>query len=261
MTMKNIRLLFLAISAVVIGSAHATPAISITVTPSLAPNAFGSPNWPGYVSNAVTALYNGFSAFGSASSPDYYSAVTGPINVKDNIVTGFNSWRGDANPGGDYGAAFAGEYGNRLHFGVVIEGHGVQFSISEMSFDSHSSDAGDGLGFGFAAGSYGYSNDYVGVIHGPSGDTFITSGPNTQLVDEIVGRGSGNAYAVYSTDPGATNQEKIDLAASAIGPYSYTGTYAIEGVTGSATVNAVPEPFSMAALGFGALAVLRKRRK
>ncbi len=260
--MKHIRLLLPTLSLFVISSAQAIGGPpTITVTPSLAPNAFGSPNWAGYVGNAVTALYNGFSTFGSPSSPDYYAAVTGPINVKDNIVTGFNSWHGDANPGVDFGAPFAGEYGNRLHFGVVINGHGTQFAIADLAFDAVSSDPLNGLGFSFSAGSFNYSSSYMGVIHGPSGDTFVTSGPNTQLVDELVGRGSGNAYAVYDTDPGATEQDKIDQAAANIGYYSFTGTYTLDGGSGSATVNAVPEPMSLTALGLGALAFLRKRRR
>lgn len=243
-------------------AAPAMAQITITVTPSLAPNAFGSSYWPTYVSNAVGALYSGATTAGTPNTPGYYAPITGPINVRDNIVTGFVSWRGDADPATTYGAAYGSEYGNRVHFGVVIDGHGQQISIADLAFTASSSDAGDGLGFSFVTGSYNYSSDYMGVIHGSSGDTFVTSGPNTQLVDEIVGRGSGNAYAVYSTDPGATNQDKIDNLAAQLGAYDFTGTYTIDGVAGSATVQAVvPEPASLGALCIGALAMLRRRRK
>ena len=198
------------VPAMLAGFTAAQAQITIDVTPSLAPNAFGSPNWNGYVSNSVYALMNGLSTYGSAGSPDYYSTIIGPIQARDNIVTGFNSWRGDANPGVTYGAAYAGEYGTRVHFGLHIDGHGTQFSIADMSITMSSSDPGNGLGWTFAAGSYNYSSSYVGVIHDPSGDIFVTSGPNTQLVDELFARGSGNAYDVYMSDPGATPQDKID---------------------------------------------------
>lgn len=267
--MNTYRLLSGVTALVFAAAASAAPGsgITVSVTPSLAPNAYGSSYWGGYVSNAVNALYTGASTYGSPGDPAYYQAVTGPINVKDNIVTGFNSWLGDANPGTDFGANYANEYGNRLHFGVKIEGNGTQISISEMGFTAASDDPGDGLGFSYGPGSYTYSSDYMGVIHGPGGDTFITSGPATQLVDEIVGRGSGNAYAVYSTDPGATNQDKIDIAASQIAPYNFTGTYYLvdsNGTqigSGNANVTAVPEPASMVILAAGGLGFLRRRKK
>ena len=47
-------------------AAHA--AVSITVTPSLAPNAFGSPSWSAYVGNAVSAIENGQTSLGSGAS-------------------------------------------------------------------------------------------------------------------------------------------------------------------------------------------------
>ena len=43
--------------------------ITITVIPALAPNVYGSPNWNAWVSNATTAIANGYSSYGDPSSP------------------------------------------------------------------------------------------------------------------------------------------------------------------------------------------------
>jgi len=264
--MKIVRISFACLSAALAFVAQAQ--ITIDVTPSLAPNAFGSPYWNDYVSNAVTALMNNDGTYGNPALPSYYSKITGPIPIQDNIVTGFNSWLGDANPGTDFGPNFANEYGNRVHFGIHIDGHGQQFSISQLQLIGSSSDAGNGLGFEFGLGTYNYSSSYVGVIHGPSGDTFITSGPNTQLVDEVYGRGSGNAYAVYLSDPGATNQDKINNFLATLSPYSFTEQYTLFYSGGSnplafgeGSVQLVtPEPASLIALGIGAVSLFRRRR-
>jgi hypothetical protein len=236
--------------------------IEINVTPSLAPNAYGSPSYDQWVSNAIYAEENGLTSYGDPTSPTYYSAVSGTIPLSSNIVTDFNSWLGNANPSATYGAAYANELGNRLSFGLDIQGNGQLFSISELSFSATSTDSGDTLGFSFGQGSYSYSSSYVGIIYGPDGrggadETFVTSGPSTQLVNEIVSRGSGNADAVYSTDPGATDQDKIDnfiqsMEATDPGAFDFTGTYTLtptegDAVDGSATVViATPEPASWA---------------
>jgi hypothetical protein len=216
---------------------------SIVVSPSLAPNAFGSPSFSTYQSNAVYAINNGLSSYGDPSSPTYYEQITGPVSVASAIVTGFPSWRGNANVSG----AYASEYGNRVTFGVDIMSS-TKFSISQLSFSATSDDASNSLGFAFAAGAYNYSTGYLGIDYGADGvkggsdDVYITSGANTQWVNEIVGRGSGNSWAIYSTDAGATNQDKIDNGANAVwagatsGNISFTGTYSINGSSGSGTV-------------------------
>jgi hypothetical protein len=58
-------------------------------------------------------------------------------------------------------------------------------------------------------------------------------------VDFLFGRGSGNAYPVYTTDPGVTLQDKIDGVRSLFGldngPIDFTGTYTLGADSGSAT--------------------------
>lgn len=246
--------------------------VTISVIPTLAPNAFGSPSWDAWNANAIYALENGLSSYGDPASPTYYSAAPLTLPVSDNVVTNFPSWLGQANPSGN----FAGEYGNRLTFGLVVDGNGSLISISELGFSSVSTDPYDtlGAGFSYAAGSYDYSDSYVGVIWGQDGNpnTYVTSGPNTQLVNEIIGRGSGNAWEALTGDPlywpGPTEQDMIGQVGSAYdlpSNFSFTGTYTLGDAQGSATVDFVNVPDAIPAAecfagALAALATVRRRR-
>jgi PEP-CTERM motif len=236
--------------------------IVIDVVPWLAPNAFGSPSWNQAQLNAVQGMENGGVAVGTGPSA---FVPNSNVTAAQAIVTGFPSWMGQANPGAAFGSAYANELGNRMTFALAVFGNGQQFSISQLTFNATSSDAGNGLGFGFGAGSYSYSADYVGVILGAGGPTYITSGPSTQLVDEIFGRGSGNSYAAYC-DPCTLAQQQAAIDAAAAGAaYTFTGTYSIDGAIGSGTfdVSAVPEPstWAMMILGFVGIGAMTYRRR
>ena len=254
-------------------------AILIQVFPSPAPNAFGSPSWnPGYVQNALNALENGLSSVGNpATTPTaYYQVAT--EGDRDNIVTGFPSWHGFANPGAMFGAAFANELGNRLHFGVHILGNGAQFSLSELSFDMESTDAGDIFQFvgDFSTPSDVYSATRVGINYGPdhikgtADDVRISSGPATQLVDELVYVGVGNALAPDSSCPGSdlATLDCIKAFYDSISPFNITTTYSLRNGagsllgTGSGTVAfsaAVPEPATWGLMLFGFAGIAWKR--
>jgi hypothetical protein len=236
--------IFLTALALPCFSAAQAQGITITVIPALAPNVYGSPNWNAWVSNATTAIANGFSSYGDPSSPSYYQRAPEVISVTNDIVTGFPSWNGLANPGDIFGVNFSQELGNRLQFGIDIKGGTNLISISQLSFSAHSTDPSNTLDFAFAQGSYNYGSSYVGIIYGPGGtNTYITSGPATQPVNEIVGRGSGNAWAVYDTSGNiASQQSNIVLCASQISdqPFNFTGTYTIGGVSGSNSVTLNP---------------------
>jgi hypothetical protein len=171
-----------------------------------------------------------------------------------------------------FGLAYANELGNRMHFGVVIDGGGTQFSIDQLSFDAHSGDPGDILAFNFAAGDYSYSSAYVGVLYGADGhmgggdDTFITGGPASQLVDGLIGRGSGNSIPAYC--PGCTiaqQQQAIADAAHQLGrSTTFTGVYSLGDSSGSGTFTiTVPEPatWAMMILGFGLVGAAARRRQ
>ena len=256
----------------------AADTISIEVVPALAPNAYGSPSFAGWQANAVYALENGLSSWGTPGTPEYYQAgsnyTTGQV-----IVTGFPSWMGVVGPGSVFGAGYAAELGNRMTFGLVVLGNGTQFSISELSFAATSTDPANALAFGYSGG-YDYSAGYVGLDYGPDGikgtadDVWITSGPSTQLVNELYGRGSGNsqdAYCPAAPDPCtlAAQQAALDTAAALNGPYQFTATYQISNDgsvlgSGSATfdIQEAPEPGTLLSLGAGlALLVAARRRK
>lgn len=257
----------------------------IEVYPAFAPNAFGSPSYAAWYGNAVLALQTGTlltppAPTGSFGTPGYYEPLANNaiIPASSLSVSNFaNLWLGNANASATYGAAYANELGTRLHFSIrVSTPSGIgnynianQISISQLSFAATSSN-GD-LDFSFAAGVYNYSDQYVGVLYGADqafgggDDTYITGGPNTQLVDAIVGRGSGSAYEVLSGDAGVTNQDKVDIFASTIGNFSFSANYALGAANGGANINfvAVPEPATVLAgvAALGAVGLRFRRRK
>jgi hypothetical protein len=256
-------------SVVGLGLSSAAGAATIQVIPSIAPNGFGSPSWTQYQQNAVDAIAAGSTSFGSGAA-QYVALANGTtVNLKDVTVTGFESWMGVAAPNTPQ---YSGEYGNRMHFGVKIDGQGSQVSISQLAFSGNSSDPNNTLAFSYGVGQYDYGAGWVGHLKGADNtlwtndDVLITSGANTQLVDGIAGRGSGNSLDIYSTDPGATNQDKIDNVFNVwdIQPdteFSFTGTYTLGADVGSASFDLVPEPASLGVLSLiGGLLLRRQRR-
>jgi len=275
--------------------AHAQAAApTIVVTPWTAPNVYGSASFDPAADNQFTALRTGASSAGTPGTPTYYQAITGPVSYGNIIATNFNSWKGVANPGAPYGS----ELGNRVHYGLFINGNGSQFSISQLSFAFDGNGASNyfdfNFGTGYQYGAYDYDGGgnyggYVGILKGLDGivgtadDVFVTSGADSQLVDALIGRGSGMADAVYcgavpdtSGPCGAGNQGYIDNEIAFIQADGFTqlkGTYSLLNAngaptsTGSATVvfaaAGVPEPatWAMMIMGFGFIgASLRRRR-
>jgi hypothetical protein len=260
----------------------ATPAyatnVGITVTPWLAPNAFGSPSFAPAEANAVAAMQQGLATNGAAG-PAQFNAQTTPVTSSQVLVTNFNSWMGDINPAASFGAAYANELGNRMTFGLAVNGNGTQISISQLSFVGQSTDPANGLDFGFAAGQYNYGTGYIGVQKGIDGvlgtgdDVVINSGANTQLVDAIYGRGSGNSFeALCTLCTDADKQFVIDSAAAVPGSeFTFTGTYSLLDASGSGTFDILPSPVPGPIVGAGLpglifacggmLGLMRQRRK
>jgi hypothetical protein len=264
----------LAVAAFLTASLGSAQALEIDVYPWLAPNAYGSPSFAGAAANAVTAMENNLTSYGTPGTPTYFQ-VQPNVTSAQAIVTGFPSWLGQSTPGSVYGPAFADELGNRLTWAVRIEGLGQQFSIAQLSFTTQSSDVGNGLGWNWATGSYNYSSQWVGALLNSDGSvkSLITSGPNTQMVDALFSRGSGNSYAAYCAGCSPEDQQKALLAAAAdSGSYKVTGTYTLTNLeTGSAlasgsamfNVSETPLPAALPLFsgGLGLVALLARRRK
>jgi hypothetical protein len=257
--------------ALVLFASVPAKAVTITVETWLAANGAGSPSFAAAEANAVQGMMNGGVATGSG--PSAFTPVTN-VTPAQAVVTQFRSWMGVVDPGTAFGAAYANESGNRMTFAVsAISDSSHEFSIAQMSFVGQSSDPSGLLNFAVPFGGYNYSAGFVGVRFGADGklgggdDVFITSGPNTQLVDALFGRGSGNSLAAVCH--GCTlgeQQAAIDAVAADPGiPFTFTGTYTVAEDSASGTFNIanVPEPstWAMMVLGFAGMGFMAYRRK
>ena len=264
------RMLFLSATALVALSAMPAAAVTIEVTPWLATNGFGSPSYNANVANAITGLHDGVSVYGPAGSPTQFVA-DGNHRADEVIVTGFTSWKGQADPGNTVGAAYASELGNRMHFGFRADCADVQCSMSQLAFSATSTDPFNALAFSFGAGAFTYNLGYQGVLKGDDGllwtedDVFITGGANTQYADGLVGRGPGNSFAAYCPGCTVAQQQAAIMDVASYAPYDFTGTFTLGQASGSGThsVAAVPEPgtWALMILGFGGVGTMLRSRR
>jgi hypothetical protein len=262
-------------------SQPAKATIDVTVYDGFAPNHHGSPSYIPWAENAIAALTGGTQS--ASSGPTYFQQAPGTASPSSNIVTNFNSWNGVANPGSPYGS----ELGNRITFIAVIKDtdglNDISLSQLTETLTSNSSQFNLLYNWGNSTLTYNngattaqttpdsslietYSATQVGILAGGGGT--ITSGANTQLVNELVVVGWGNALA--NTGPscagaGAT-QAAIQCVANqyaAIDPVSMAATFSLGGASGSAGIVFTPEPGTLALFGsaVAGLGLLGKRRK
>jgi hypothetical protein len=263
----------------------AADTFSVDVFPAVSPNPFGSPSFSGWANNAIFALENGLSSNGNPNSPTFYTQ-TNAVTTADVIATGFPSWHGHANPGQVFGPAYANELGNFLTFGAVVrsnhDGPLDTFTLQNVSITITDPHGNLGYTDNLAGTSFGVSptSIKVGSTDGTAQD--INSGGDTTPTMALWYTGFGTAYAVDSSDPGATDQDKINnlllqLLAEG-GPFTITAQYTVvdsngDTSTGSASVTVtpavpiagvVPEPASLLLWGgaiLSAAAAVRRRRR
>lgn len=229
--------------------AMAAAEITVNVYAHSAPNGFGSPNWNAYVANAMQALQGGLSVVGDRETdPAAYVSLVRYF-PGDIMVTSFNSWRGVSEPS----APFDGEYGNRMHFGLVALGDGVeQFTLADVQFAILSSD-GELNYIGDLVGTTLNGTTRVGVDYGPDrvlggGDDIVydSGEPDTTVLDALYYIGVGNAYWPGGTTP---DQQALDDNAEYIeqADIIVSGGYSVNGYQNSGTATVVlwtPDIFS-----------------
>ncbi len=274
MTLLASRALVVSSLALLAGFAGAQ---TFKISAGFAPNFYGSPSYSGWASNFIQALQTGANSAGDQSLPTgYQNVVGGTFDARLNVATGFPSWKGQANPTG----AFASELGNRFTFGANIVSTAQTFTLAQLSDGSESSIPDKSQGFDYALQSYAgatFSATRIGTFYGADGIkgtaddvVYNASNPGTDatLINEISLISFGVANDTSGAPASATDQQKIDYAGREYGNYSSNGIYRLDlGGTagtvqrGGVKLQAVPEPASMAALGLGALGLLKRRRK
>jgi hypothetical protein len=236
--MKSFRNLNLCSFAVLLASAcaplHAATVTLSQIYVSIGPDANTSPNYAAYTTNAQTGVKaNGSNEGGNiATTPSAYSVVgtgnTASVNGAQITNTPFPSWLGTADPTG----ALAAEKGNMIYWSIVFQGTNI--SLSNINLTQSSTDPLDYFGDntqpgGLATTSFAtanYAPDLVGIT---AANTLITSGVGTQLVNEIVITGFGEAQDGYGfgfTGTDAQQLAEIDQAyAQGLGTYAINTCY------------------------------------
>lgn len=254
--------------------------VRLSIFGSAAPNGFGSASFTGYRDNFLESAKNGFTTMtvgNPADDPEAYTRYqdNGVAPASSITSSSFNSWAGEANPTG----AFANEFGQRMHFGVVVEsvGTGVSVSLAGMSGSITSSDntldfSASFSGSDYTASRVGVSNFGADGVLGGGDDTFVTSGSGSNPMLAILYVGLGNALEAFETDPGQSNQQQLDNVENYViseGGIAVTGSYTMNysggtaggSIMGSQTINVIPEP-SVALLSvIGFIGLLLHRRK
>lgn len=251
---------------------------TITVIPSIGPSSVAASGVT-YDANALQALRQGLTTFGTAGTPGFYGQLTGDASANQVIDTFglFNSWLGIANPS----TPFENEYGNNLYFGVVINGGLQSFSLSQLVYEDNLATYDPSLigttPFSFNGDTYdsrflAFVDDGNGVLDGADSQVALNADGST-LVNYLFYRGIPTFFLPLK---GATDQEALDNTVAALNanaPLAITASYCLADTPGSTDCGAasgrasavvggeIPEPSTYALMGLGlaALAYVRRR--
>jgi hypothetical protein len=272
--MKKLITIIVAVAVITAVSGIAHAAVTIQLYASPAPNYYGSPSWDGYVTNVIDSLQAGSTSKGNpATDPTAFYTISQYVTT-DIAVTGFNSWKGIANPS----SPFDNELGQRLHFPWVIS---IDTGLNDIKLSNvgnkeiywkdsdetvESAAFGDSSSFHFDA----YSSTKIGIM---ANGTIVNSGNSTQLVNKIIYVGYGIAWAAYHDTTGTlTDQQVLDNLLADLGDGSLEYMRAtvnyyddLGGSLAGAELTIVPEPGTLTLLGLAGLSGLamvwiRRRR-
>ena len=295
--MTRLIALSIAMAMVCLSTNSKASIVRFDTVPSLAPNAFATPSWSGYVSNAHLSLMgNPATNIGDRTiDPTAFELVDvvnpnapqNEVDPKEMIATTFNSWRGIAPPDGE---AFIDQFGNRVQFGFALETDGngqIDISSLDIMWTKHWMNNDPEMATSsiilnpLTQGTFStdaYTMETIGVRYGPDGalgggdDTILTSG--TGLVDAIYSVGVGDGFVPEEVEV-ATDQEEIDLfirnlLAAEHPPQKLKMTYAVlldvnEQLVSESTIFLTPEPGTLVTMlpivGMITMSLRRRRNR
>ncbi|HWR51696.1 MAG TPA: PEP-CTERM sorting domain-containing protein [Bryobacteraceae bacterium] len=247
----------------VAGVAGAAPVINIF--PSIGPDIDVAATFSQYSANALFALENGLSSYGSAGTPSYYERASS-FESSDVVSTYnyFQSWRGETPPP----AGYDGQYGNMLYWGAAIQGNGERFSLNNVIYtesflgDTYGALLGGSIGFGTRAIGIYFGADRV--LGGGDDIRYVGGGTAGTMIDVLYFTGMGAAFLVDDASKLQYYLDNIRIAdyPSARGGYlvnTNSGVYS--GTQTLAMSDAVPEPATFGFVGAGLLAIAYAARR
>ncbi len=210
-------------------TAIAAPLVTFTVVPVLGPNAHASSRYAAFADATLDAFEAGV------------PGATPSLTIADLLTTDYPSWRGVANPL----APYAEEYGAFLYFALRIVAQDTTFSLAQLSVTQSSTDPWNYFGYAATIVRDTYAADAIGVIHDGSGTRHVTSGTADQQVDELLYIGlaaalDASTYYGYTADQSGLDAALRDY--QALGTFTITTCYALDGETGCGSAAVVPEP-------------------
>jgi len=202
-----------------------------------------------------STLYSGFTYYGEeVETTDGTSYMQGRIDFAVYDTTAGNEWAtvtGYDNPG-------SGQYVYAYQIFNDYEGY------SEVPIESFSIFGLDGAEISVDAGSVGTEEDPMGgqdAFDTSLSDTTVTWNFSYGAVDYTIGIDEHSFFLIFSSDhswvKGDYSLEAYDPDVPAPGTGGTTGS----GVTGSSMPPDIPEPLTVALLGFGGLVALVKRKR